>query len=257
MERTLKINDIRRQIAAGNTSKAISEMISLIEEKEFYNEAILYSSRFNELEKNLRLGIIDYKSSIVTRNQINYALIQLIQEIDNSINQPGDFEIKKKEVLVHFFDCEFHTSVLKMLIQFQNNNQDLFEFHASDWEAFHLKETKEKEFRQFKTNSKLEAVDKITNLIKELPRNDKNKHAINLIITSQLALQRYNSWNSIDKQNMVLSIGRLMQVFNNFNLVNLMVIRIIQRMLIYSMNFPGLKAHNETKHCVFDLTIDI
>lgn len=257
MEQVVTPNDVRRLIANNKTNDAIKTLLSVINSGDFRNEAILQSSRFKELEKQLRLGIVDYELAQITKNQINYALIELVQEIDNLAVQNTETEQYRRKVFVHFFDTRFHTPGLKMLIKYQNHIQQLFNFEISGWEDFHLKEQKEKEAKNLKANSKLAAVNRLVGMVRELPKVDRDIDTLDIVLTSQLLIQRYYAWNSEDRKGILISIGRLQEVFTDFNLIHIMVIRVIQRMLIFSLNIPNLQAHLETRHCVFDMTIDI
>lgn len=83
--------NIKGLIANGRVSDALSELSWFIQ-KEGYgsdlkNTVVLLSSRFNQLQKEVRLGVISHGEENISKNQINFALLELLDEIEKSTSK--------------------------------------------------------------------------------------------------------------------------------------------------------------------------
>lgn len=78
-------------IATNKTADAIQEYLNLFKEKDkdLYTESLLYSSRFKKLSQENRMGLIEYAQFNTQLNQINFALLSLLDQIE-------DVELKPK-----------------------------------------------------------------------------------------------------------------------------------------------------------------
>jgi predicted HTH transcriptional regulator len=61
---------------------AIQNLCALLKGSPKLDEAILQSARYNDVIKQIRLGIIDFEQANMTKNQIRYALLDLLREIE-------------------------------------------------------------------------------------------------------------------------------------------------------------------------------
>ena len=76
---------IKRLIANGRAEKAIQELLRItsnLDDQEFHREIVVQSGRFKDYQKRHREG----KSSPEQLNQINFALLQILDELPQDIN---------------------------------------------------------------------------------------------------------------------------------------------------------------------------
>ena len=86
-----RLEIIKTLISKGETVKAIKALDDLLVASDLRDELTIISSRFETLEKNIRLGIIDDNFRTLQLNQINHSLIVLIQKITKRLNQSGTY----------------------------------------------------------------------------------------------------------------------------------------------------------------------
>jgi hypothetical protein len=70
---------IRELIAAGGVNKALERMRQLIKDPDLENQVILLSGRMNALEKENNQGVISRNDLELSRNRINYAALQILE----------------------------------------------------------------------------------------------------------------------------------------------------------------------------------
>ena len=77
------VDQFRDLISQGKTKKAIDLMIDHYKNRDadIYNQFILMSSRNKSLEKQEMMGVLDARTAQVQRAQINYALLQIIEDL--------------------------------------------------------------------------------------------------------------------------------------------------------------------------------
>ncbi len=90
-EFSIKVNDL---ISKNKFKDAIKLMRELLQESPQLNEVLAQSGRFQELERQERLGIVDYQNANIEKNKIRYALLGLIEDIRENIE--GDNTIKRE-----------------------------------------------------------------------------------------------------------------------------------------------------------------
>jgi predicted HTH transcriptional regulator len=120
MERTKyfldKINDL---ISKDELTSAIQLLHDLLKDSPILEEAIMQSVRYTDVTKQIRLGIVDYEQANVTKNQIRYALLDLLREIDSRQSLP---EIQL-EVEKHFNKQKSDYDLFVIDIQRYQHNQ--------------------------------------------------------------------------------------------------------------------------------------
>lgn len=88
MSRADFFSNIKELVATAKISKAITELSSFVEseghEEEFGNQLILLSARYRGLERDRNMGIISGSKANISMNQISYALLSLVDEIEKS-----------------------------------------------------------------------------------------------------------------------------------------------------------------------------
>ena len=93
-------DSIRELIGQGKISKAIEQLQLLIKGKDsdLANTILLQHSRLKSLKKQELMGVLTYEQASQTRNQIIYALLSLMDEIeDASEDKPVSVDTDKNE----------------------------------------------------------------------------------------------------------------------------------------------------------------
>jgi predicted HTH transcriptional regulator len=76
------LKNIVELIRKDNLSDAIRHLYKLLKDSPHLDEAILQSARYNNVVKQIRLGLIDFESANITQNQIRSALLELVRDIE-------------------------------------------------------------------------------------------------------------------------------------------------------------------------------
>lgn len=77
-----QINQIKELIALGKIDKAIVGLRTVLEDSDQEYEAILQSSRFSELAKEIRNGKVSFDEAHISKNQIISNILGIIEEIE-------------------------------------------------------------------------------------------------------------------------------------------------------------------------------
>lgn len=72
---------IQNLIAKDDFATAIQELCALLKNSPRLDEAILHSARYNDITRQIRLGVVDFEAGNVTKNQICVAVLELLQEV--------------------------------------------------------------------------------------------------------------------------------------------------------------------------------
>lgn len=169
-------------------------------------------------------------------------------------------QLRKHEpfhVKIFFIHCSFCSNQLKRVLLRQNQLQRIFEIEIAEWESWNGRYSSEKALSGLQTGSRLEFCNRFYEEMQKY--NDEKQisgnRLINVAITDLPFPKNYYTWNTRDKKGIVVGIQSLRHLFNNEpQSVNMIILRIVQRMLIYSLNLNGLIAHEITRGCLFDLT---
>ena len=82
------IETIGELIGKDELALAIKNLYALLKDSPKLDEAILQSARYNDVIKQIRLGIVDFEQANITKNQIRYALLDLLREIEYQETKP-------------------------------------------------------------------------------------------------------------------------------------------------------------------------
>lgn len=88
---SIKVKDL---IGKGKFKMAIKLMRELLQESPHLNEVLAQSGRYQELERQERLGIVNYEKATIEKNKIRLALLGLVEEIRGNIET--DVTIKQE-----------------------------------------------------------------------------------------------------------------------------------------------------------------
>ncbi|HMQ46106.1 MAG TPA: hypothetical protein PKA00_00135 [Saprospiraceae bacterium] len=76
------IQNIRHLIAKDDITSAIAWLKELLEHTPLLNEVLQQSGRFENILKQIRLGMVNPAEATLTLNQIRAALLDLLSEIE-------------------------------------------------------------------------------------------------------------------------------------------------------------------------------
>jgi hypothetical protein len=81
---------------------------------------------------------------------------------------------------------------------------------------------------------------------------------VNIAVTELPFPYNYYTWNTKNRKGVVVGIRSLETLFHSEpQTVDKIIIRVIQRMLVYSLGIKDLKVHKDTKGCLFDFTQEL
>lgn len=87
-------------IGKDDLKTAIKEMSHLLKNSNKLDEVILQSARFNDLSQQIRLGTILTENATVSKNQIRFALLDLLRDVEQ--NATADPSIRAEVEAVNF-----------------------------------------------------------------------------------------------------------------------------------------------------------
>jgi len=165
---------------------------------------------------------------------------------------------KLRPTFVRIFPIIFPLSLdeLSHLLLRQNRLQSFFQLELVHWEAWTGHGSAEARLRALRTDSRLEFAEKFQAEMNAY--NDAcgaTENLINVAISNLAFPKNFYCWNTRDRRGIVIGINSLHNLFGEDpGAVNKIILRIVQRMLLYSLAIRSLKAHQNTRGCLFDLT---
>jgi predicted HTH transcriptional regulator len=107
------LDNINALISRDEIGSAIQLLHDLLKDSPVLEETLLHSARYADVMKQIRLGTIDYEQATITKNQIRYALLDLVREIDAHKSLPKIrveveqyFNKQKSEYDLFFLDIQ-------------------------------------------------------------------------------------------------------------------------------------------------------
>lgn len=93
------IKHLHQLVAKGDLKMTIEELKNILSKSNRLNEIIMQSARYNSLKEKIRLGMIDLETAAISENKITFAVLELINEIDEAIlSEPSiEQELKLKQ----------------------------------------------------------------------------------------------------------------------------------------------------------------
>ena len=76
------IAHIRALIAKDDFKAAIQELSALLKDSPLLDKAVQQSARYNNVTQQIRLGLVDFQSANIAKNQIRYGVLELLREIE-------------------------------------------------------------------------------------------------------------------------------------------------------------------------------
>ncbi|MDJ0601654.1 MAG: hypothetical protein QNJ37_22760 [Crocosphaera sp.] len=94
-----KLSHIQTLIQQTDFPNAINQLLELTKDSNYYNEVILHSANFKELQKNDRQGILSPQDILQQKNRLTSALLDLINELNSNITQPTNNNVQNSDLL--------------------------------------------------------------------------------------------------------------------------------------------------------------
>jgi hypothetical protein len=103
----MNLNNFTEQIgnliAKDELSKAIGLLKKLLDKSPKLDEAIIQSARFNDIMKQVRLGVVDFEQANITKNKIRYAVLDLLRDMEESVESNSEIRTEienlKEEII--------------------------------------------------------------------------------------------------------------------------------------------------------------
>jgi len=113
-----KIKDL---ISEGLTEKSLDVLHDTVNKTNaFYNEITILKARFNQLNKENRLGVIDSDSFKIEQNKINLSILELLPKLEKVNNTHKNSKLK---TYIYYFIVAFGLVILILMGQYILNDQ--------------------------------------------------------------------------------------------------------------------------------------
>jgi hypothetical protein len=90
---------IRELVAADQLDEATRQLRQLLQNSPLLDEAVQQSARYNDVMRQIRLGVVSFEDANVVKNQVRAATLELLREIEKQAKAtpPIQAEIEKHE----------------------------------------------------------------------------------------------------------------------------------------------------------------
>jgi len=86
------VDQLLQLIAKDELQAAITELQALLKDSPAYHEAILQSARYQGLMKDIRSGTINLENAEVKKNQLRYALTDMVRELEDKLGEQPELQ---------------------------------------------------------------------------------------------------------------------------------------------------------------------
>jgi len=126
------VNKIKSYIADDDLRQAIEELKKFMESQNEFNEIIMQSARYNDIESQIRMNLVSKSEADVEKNKIRFAILQIadnLQQFSDKIfiNQKvNDTKDKVNTILTDFLNNSLNdikkrmTNLYEMLREYEN-----------------------------------------------------------------------------------------------------------------------------------------
>jgi predicted HTH transcriptional regulator len=80
------VNNVRQLIGENDLKTTLNELQRFLKDSPKLDEMLMHSARFQEVLRHIHLGTIDFDKAIITKNQINKGVLELLREIEERGN---------------------------------------------------------------------------------------------------------------------------------------------------------------------------
>ncbi len=96
------IAHIRELIAKDDFKTAIQQLSALLKDSPLLDEAVQQSACYNNVMKQIRLGLVDFASANIAQNQLRYGLLELLREIDEQAQDKPNIKTEVEHYAVKY-----------------------------------------------------------------------------------------------------------------------------------------------------------
>ncbi len=93
------IDRLLQLIAKDELKAVLAELQNLLRGSPAYDKAILQSARYNGLMKDIRTGTIDLERAEVQKNQLRYALTDMVRELEDQLPEQPELQREVEQYL--------------------------------------------------------------------------------------------------------------------------------------------------------------
>ena len=93
------LSSLRDLIARDKLDEALQQLRTLLDNSHQLDEALLQSARWQDIRKQIRLGIVSHEDAMLTKDQIKKGLLDFLREIEEQGEKPGIKEEVEKAIL--------------------------------------------------------------------------------------------------------------------------------------------------------------
>lgn len=93
------LSSLRDLIAKDRLDDALQQLRTLLDNTPQLDEALLQSARWNDIRKQIRLGIVSHEDAMLTKDQIKKGLLDFLREIEEQGEKPGIREEVEQAIL--------------------------------------------------------------------------------------------------------------------------------------------------------------
>ena len=131
------INRIRKFIENDELDSALMALSTLLQNSDKLDEAIHQSGRYENIRKQIRLGIVSHSDANLTQNQIRFGLLDLLREIEKQGEDPFMFSEIERAITI----LNPKNMVMGSTISANNVHiGDIYNYSGSiDWNGLHCK----------------------------------------------------------------------------------------------------------------------
>ena len=121
------LSEVKGLIRSGNLESAGEKLLSFAQKKpsRFYNEVVGHLASLKQVLVDERKGIASPETTKLNKNRITYALLELIDEIDEELPKKGTLSSKNPHIKDN--DIIFEGSVGQVVIQKSNGGDNIIE----------------------------------------------------------------------------------------------------------------------------------
>ena len=101
------LNQVGELIGKDELPLAIAMLHKLLKNSPKLDEVILQSARYNDITKQIRLGTVDFNQANLGKNQIRYAILDLVQDIEGSVSENPHLE-KESSDFVQKWESQYN-----------------------------------------------------------------------------------------------------------------------------------------------------
>lgn len=85
-------NQIMELVSKNQLDRAITELKKVLDKSPKMTEIIMQSARYNDLMSQIRIGTLTHEEMNVTKNQIRFGILNLIQDLETNIEKNPSLE---------------------------------------------------------------------------------------------------------------------------------------------------------------------